>query len=207
MTSTNMSDWKGDAMSATQAGQNPMSSNEGGINASQQPSAPAPALREQAADVGRKAGAGAKNLASQAQTSAEERLVRGKQEAASTLTSVAATLLQSGTQLRDGEQPIAGEYIERAARQIDRVASYVEKAEFREIVTEVEDFARRQPAVFIGSAFAVGLLAARFLKNSRVDHQRASERKGNNGYTDRAVTTPISVEPGSFVHKESGLGG
>ena len=33
-----------------------------------------------------------------------------------------------------------------------------------DIVREAEAFARRQPAVFIGGALALGLLASRFLK-------------------------------------------
>jgi hypothetical protein len=34
------------------------------------------------------------------------------------------------------------------------------------MVRNVEDFARRQPALFIGGAFMLGLLGARFLKSS-----------------------------------------
>lgn len=157
----------------------------------------APALRDQAADIGRKATEGARNLASQAQSTAHERMARGKQDAATTLTSVATTLLQSGMQLRDGEQPMAGEYIERAARQIERAAKYVENAEFRDMVDQVEDFARRRPAVFIGSAFAAGLLAARFLKNSRSGEQRATNRESSPRYADREVRAPVSREPGA----------
>jgi ElaB/YqjD/DUF883 family membrane-anchored ribosome-binding protein len=157
----------------------------------------APALRDQAADIGRKATEGARHLASQAQSTAQERIERGKHDAANTLTSVATTLLQSGMQLRDGEQPMAGEYIERAARQIERVAQYVEKAEFRDMVDQVEDFARKRPAVFIGSAFAAGLLAARFLKNSRSSEQRAAERDFTPRYADREVPPTVSREPGA----------
>jgi hypothetical protein len=35
------------------------------------------------------------------------------------------------------------------------------------LIDDVEDFARREPAVFIGGAIAIGLVAARFLKSSR----------------------------------------
>ena len=34
------------------------------------------------------------------------------------------------------------------------------------MVTQVEQYARRQPAIFLGGAFALGLLGARFLKSS-----------------------------------------
>lgn len=154
-----------------------------------------PTLREQAADLGRKAQSGVRQVASEAQTRAQTRLEKGKLDAALTLTSVAATLLQSGTQLRDEQQEMAGEYIERAARQIERAAHYVQNADLREVVDQVEDFARRRPAVFIGSAFAAGLLAARFLKSSRTAADRRPDQDLERSYMDREIPAPVAVEP------------
>ena len=156
-----------------------------------------PTLKDQAADLGRKATEGAREVASQAQSQARTRLEQGKQEAATTLSSVASTLLQSGMQLRDGEQGMAGEYVERAARQIERAANYVQNADLRQMVNEVEDFARRRPAVFVGSAFAAGLLAARFLKSSRSAEQRRGDASAMQPYMDREVPAPVAREPGT----------
>jgi len=155
-----------------------------------------PTLKEQAADLGRKATEGARDVATQAQSQARNRLEQGKQEAATTLSSVASTLLQSGMQLRDGQQGVAGEYVERAARQIERAANYMQNADVRQMVNEVEDFARRRPAVFVGSAFAAGLLAARFLKSSRTNQQRVGD-ESSMSYMDREVRAPVSREPGT----------
>ena len=156
-----------------------------------------PSLKEQAADLGRKATQGARDAAAQAQSQARNRLERGKQDAASTLTSVASTLLNSGSQLRDEQQEMAGEYVERAARQIERAAQYMQNADLREMMDEVENFARRRPAVFIGSAFAAGLLAARFLKSSRASQQRRDEM--SQPYMDREVASPIARETGQPI--------
>ncbi len=153
-----------------------------------------PTLKEQAADLGRKATRGARQVATQAQSQAQTRLDRGKQEAAVTLTSVATSLLNSGMQLRDEQQDLASEYVERAARQVERAANYVQNADLREVVDQVEDFARRRPAVFIGSAFAAGLLAARFLKSSR-NVSRRDDEGIERQYMDREIPAPISVEP------------
>jgi hypothetical protein len=194
---SNVTDWDSGATPQASTPQNATLGIDGS-NGPFQPGNPSPpALREQAADIGRKAGSGARQLATQAQSTAERRLEKGKREAASTLTSVASTLLHSGTQLRDGEQPIAGEYLQRTARQIERVAHYVENRQVRQMVNEVENFARQKPAIFIGSAFAIGVLAARFLKNSRVADQRAAEPDKGNGYSDREVSLPASMETGS----------
>lgn len=158
------------------------------------PTPAAPALKDQAAQLGRKASDGARDLASKAQSTAQDRIERSRQDAATTLSTVASTLLNSGSQLRDGDQPMAGEYVERAARQIERVADYVQRADVREMMNEVEDFARRRPAVFIGSAFAVGLLAARFLKSSREGEERSRDRASDR-LTDREVPSTVVMEP------------
>ena len=156
---------------------------------------PAPALKDQAADLGRKATQGARDVATQVQSQARTRLERGKQDAATTLSSVATSLLQSGLQLRDDQQDMAGEYVERAARQIERAANYVQNADLREMVDEVEHFARRRPALFIGSAFAAGLLAARFLKSSRTSERRNQDTPLE-PYMDREVPSQVTREPG-----------
>lgn len=155
-----------------------------------------PSLKEQAADLGRKAGEGVRQAASQAQSGARARIEREKQDAASTLSSVATTLLNSGLQLRDDRQEMAGEYVERAARQIERAAEYVQNTDLRQVVNEVEDFARRRPALFIGSAFAAGLLAARFLKSSQRDTRSVNREEQQPFYGDRDVTPRPAMETG-----------
>lgn len=160
----------------------------------EQGSVPPPTLKEQAADLGRKATQGAKQVATQAQSQAQSKLERGKADAAITLSSVATSLLNSGMQLRDEQQAMAGEYVERAARQIERAAHFVQTADLREVVDQVEDFARRRPAVFIGSAFAAGLLAARFLKSSRNEPRRFADNTPDTSYMDREVPAPVADE-------------
>ena len=151
-----------------------------------------PTLKEQAADLGRQAGRGARQVATEAQVQAESRIDRGRHEAAVTLASVATRLRESGSQLRGSdEQDFAGEYVQRAAEQIERAAKYVQNADLREVVDQVEDFARRRPAVFIGTAFAAGILAARFLKSSREAQLRAEGR-----LLDREVPSPVARETG-----------
>src|SRR5262249_14241796 len=56
-------------------------------------------------------------------------------------------------------------YVNQAAEQIDRFSGYLRSHEPREIIEDAEGWARRNPAVFLGSAFALGLLASRFLKS------------------------------------------
>lgn len=140
-------------------------------------------------------GGGPQNLIDRAEQQARARLNATKKDAALTLSSVASTLLSSSSQLKDEQQNLAGEYVEKAAEQIDRLATYIQNADPAEVVDNVERFARRRPAVFIGAAFALGVIGARFLKSSR-RRSYDGDRPYSPGLTDREVPTLRSVESG-----------
>ncbi len=127
----------------------------------------------------------AQQLASDAQNKTTEevqsRLGVQKQRAAESLTTVAQSLRTSGEELQ-GEQDGMSRYVQQTADRVEGVASYLRDHEVGEIVDELEDFARSHPPVFVGGAFVIGLLGARFLKSSRRnlprnDAQGASQRR------------------------------
>ena len=115
-------------------------------------------------------------LASQAQDKASQQLQagvsKGKNRAAETLGAVAQSLLVSSQQLRDQDRGTVGSVVEKAANRVERWADYVQNTDAREMADRVEHFARREPAIFLGGAFALGLLGARFLKSSRKGEQQ-----------------------------------
>jgi hypothetical protein len=80
--------------------------------------------------------------------------------------SVAQAVRQSTRQLRDQQHDTIAQYVEQAVDQLDRFSARLREKNVSELVDDVQRFARRQPALFIGAAFAVGLLGARFLKSS-----------------------------------------
>jgi hypothetical protein len=91
----------------------------------------------------------------------------GKARAADELRRVADALRQTGDKLRGDNAGGAAEgYIASAAGQVDRFSSYIRSTSVRDMVNNVESFARRQPTLFVGGAFVLGLLGARFLKSS-----------------------------------------
>lgn len=99
------------------------------------------------------------------------RLSEGKDQLAATVDAVAEALRQSSQGLRDGDQAAIAGYAEQAAERLDGAASYLRDRDIPQLVDELEGVARRQPAVFLGAAFGLGLLAARFLKSSRQQAQ------------------------------------
>lgn len=136
----------------------------------------------------------AKNTAGQAYgvatQKATEVLEEKKGGLAEGLSGVVETIRQVGDTLREneGQTPITGkaaEYGDTLAQQIEKVSNYFERNDVRTMVRDVESFARRNPAVFIGTAFALGLLTARFLK--------ASPRNLSSGGSGRAFAANQST--------------
>ncbi len=120
-------------------------------------------------------------LASEAHTTATEqvetRLASGMKGAAGTLGSVAESLRTSGQQLREKDQSGVSRYADRAADKIEELSHFLESADAGDVVARVESFARREPAMFIGGAIAIGFLGARFLKSSRRDRQQGTSSR------------------------------
>jgi ElaB/YqjD/DUF883 family membrane-anchored ribosome-binding protein len=112
--------------------------------------------------------------------------VLGEQKAnlASGFTSVADSIRQVGENLgSSGENnqiaALAGKYGDSLAGQIEKLSSYIEDREIRELMRDVEQFARRNPALFVGGAFTLGILAARFLRSSGSQNQASRRRSSN----------------------------
>lgn len=125
-------------------------------------------------DVRNKAEETASTIAREAQETATVQLTSQKERAASTLNTIAQTLRDSGQNLR-GEQPQIASLTDEAARRVEDVSNYVRQHEVRDLVREAENFARREPALFLGGAFAIGFLAARFLKASSPSSDRYAQ--------------------------------
>jgi ABC-type transporter Mla subunit MlaD len=66
----------------------------------------------------------------------------------------------------DADLPQAAQYIRQASEQLQSVADTVRERDVRELVSEVQDLARRQPTLFFGGAVVLGFAALRFLKST-----------------------------------------
>lgn len=101
-----------------------------------------------------------------------------KSNVASGINSVAGSIRQIGENLGGDDDnqiaAIAGKYSDNLARQVEKFSSYVDDHDLRELARDVEKFARRNPALFVGGAFVLGILAARFLKSSGQSSKRRS---------------------------------
>lgn len=124
-------------------------------------------LSEGASHLKEQAGTKARQVAEQARSAADQ----GKDQLAAKIGDVAQAFHRTGDQLRSDEQESLSQFTDAIGSQVERVASFLQGRDVRSMVSEVENFARRQPALFLGGAFTLGLFAARFLKSSAVPPQ------------------------------------
>ncbi len=124
----------------------------------------------------------------------EGQLKTQKDGAASQLGGVVSALRETSRQLNQAEQAEqAGlpAYANKAADQVERLTEYVRSRTIGDLIGDVEGFARREPAIFLGGSFALGLLAARFLKSS--GHRTESRPTGEEPKSDSERTTVPSI--------------
>jgi len=102
----------------------------------------------------------------QAKQTATSQVAIRKDQAAQGLSAVSSSMRQMGDNLRQNEQTSGyAQYVNQAADQVDRFSGYLQNREPRQIMSDAETWARRNPALVLGGAFAAGLFASRFLKN------------------------------------------
>jgi len=105
-------------------------------------------------------------LVDQTRAQLQSQLSTQKETAATSIGTVAQAIRQTGEQLRGQEQAMVAEYAGRLADVVEDVSGYLRERSIEDLTGDVERFARRNPAVFLGVAFGLGFLAARFLKSS-----------------------------------------
>jgi hypothetical protein len=184
------------------------STNEPPRNAAPSP----PAASAAGQDAGNKLKDSATDLYEQAKESASESydavaakaktaVTDHKNQVSAGLKTVADSIRQMGGQLRSAPESnrlteLTSDFTGKAAGTIDNVANYFERKDPREMVRDVQGFARRNPAIFFGTAFALGVLAARFLKSSKPDQMSRS--------TNMPMGQPKTTLPASTTQPEGG---
>jgi hypothetical protein len=119
-------------------------------------------------------------VADRAQERVKEAARDQKTHAVEELGTVASAFRETGEHLRGHDQGTMantmGQYTDKLAEQIDRFAQQLRQKDVNELISDVENMARQQPAIFLGSAFAAGILLARFLKSSGARHELRTRR-------------------------------
>jgi len=162
--------------------------------------------REKVGEAAGQAKETAQNVASQAQDKVREQVDQRSTEAGERVGSTAEDIRSVGQELRNQGKEGPANVAEQAADRIDRAASYLRESDADRILSDVEDFGRRQPWVVLAGAAIAGFAAARFLKAS--SRERYSSRQGTGAATassQRQLTppaTPATETAATSVHRE-----
>jgi ElaB/YqjD/DUF883 family membrane-anchored ribosome-binding protein len=97
------------------------------------------------------------------------------------VSSTAEAMRRTGKQLRSEGNDSAAKVIDGLADRSERLGSYLRQADGDQILRDVEDFARRQPWVFVGGSAIVGFLAARCMKASSSSRYQSREGAYSSG--------------------------
>ena len=100
------------------------------------------------------------------------------------LDAITQAVRQTTAHLRSDEHDTLARYIDQVADQLDRLSSSVRQKSVNELMQDVRQLGQRQPALFIGGSFAVGLLAARFLKSSQRNSEYAYDFPNERGHAE-----------------------
>lgn len=107
----------------------------------------------------------AKRVAAGVSEQAKSTVETRKDGVAEDLGTVAEVIRQTSYEAAS-DNPTLMEYGQRIANQLEGVSTYLDNHGLDEILTDAQSFARRQPAVFLGGAFMLGLAVGRFLRSS-----------------------------------------
>jgi hypothetical protein len=89
-----------------------------------------------------------------------------KKTLAGSVHALASAFDAAAASLSDGNQARLAELTRDLSGRAQRIASYLEEQDTRGLVTDLEGTAREHPAAFLGTTFAAGLAAGRFLRSS-----------------------------------------
>ena len=115
----------------------------------------------------------AKDVASQATDKFRQTVDGQKTAGAEYVGSLADTMRRAAREF-DGDLPIAGTYMRKAASQVESVADTIKTGNFNDLVRGAQSFARRQPTAFLGIAVLAGFGVVRFLKSSADNSESGS---------------------------------
>jgi hypothetical protein len=104
---------------------------------------------------------------------------RRSTEAGEQARSIAETLRQTAAQLRETGDVQKVRYAgiaDQGADRLERVGEYLAESDAEELVSKVEEAARRQPWLVVGTGLVVGIATARFLKASSTDRYYQQQR-------------------------------
>ena len=115
---------------------------------------------------------------------AEDAAAKGAERATSTAQSTASALRRAAEDV-EGDNRMIGVALRKGAESIERAAQSLQGGDISRVVDDLNGFARRQPALFLGASVALGFALARVGKT-------AIEQSGDGSVNEPA--SPVTPE-------------
>src|SRR3954464_12049598 len=171
-------------------------------------------VRGQAQETAQQAQDKAQEVASKASDQARTQVDQRSTELGHRVTSTADDIRSVGQQLREQGKDQPARIAEQAAGHVARAGSWLRDSDSNQLLSDVEDFGRRQPWAFALGGLALGIAASRFLKASSTQRyqQRQVQSQGftangtGNGYARHDAGTATGVAPAAPADPAPGLG-
>lgn len=127
------------------------------------------------------------SLVGRVRDQATHQLNSQKNKATEGLGSVVNAVRGTSQKLREEKHDTVARYVDQAANQIERFSNGLRQKDVGDLMNDAQRVARERPALFVGSAFAAGMLGARFMKSSS-QRDRGGAREAEYRVEDAART-------------------
>jgi hypothetical protein len=138
----------------------------------------------------------AQEVASKATDQARTQVDQRSTELGHRVTSTADDIRSVGQQLREQGKDQPAKLAEQAAGHVERVGSWLRDSDSDKLLSDVEDFGRRQPWALALGGMALGIAASRFLKAS--SSQRYEKRRQTQSFDPGNGHSPSFGDPASY---------
>jgi hypothetical protein len=137
-------------------------------------------------------------LVEAAQSAAESLLQEQKQRIADRVSGMAGALEGAAHALDQSKNHAVGQYVQEAGQQIRTLSHTLQERRWNELITDIEDFARRQPTWFVLGTMTIGFMVGRFLWTAAnaPNHRGNAARGGYRRETTGEGTAAMSSAPG-----------
>ncbi len=160
--------------------------------------------QHEAKDATRQATAQAQEKAQEAKGQAGEKLRQQvdqrSTQAGERVGSTAEDVRSVGAELRKQGKEQPAKLAEQAADRAERLGGYLKESNADRIVSDIEDFGRRQPLAMAAAGLALGFAASRFLKaSSQERYQARSRQESSDGGGEYRTVSPDYAPGGRYV--------
>src|SRR3954453_20039866 len=160
-------------------------------------------VREQAQEKAQQAQEKVQEVASNATGQARTQIDQRSTEMGERVNSTADDIRSVGQQLREQGKDQPAKLAEQAAGHVERVGGWLRDSDSDKLMSDIEDFGRKQPWAFALGGLALGVAASRFLKASSTQRyqQRQTGTTGTQSYSSNGHSTregvPFQPGPGA----------